>query len=421
LNFARLNHLLVPSTKTGRDQFRTGKWAWLAKAAEAVYRALTREGRFLLVFWLICGGLGLQVRVTQVHLLWCAITGAFVTSLMLRRFFRLEAVTVRIEAPERIAQAEVIHLDLVVSNEGNETVFGMRVEGPLLPWDGQYVTAAPVLAEIKGKESVRLRVAIRFLERGEHHLDPFVLSRIVPLGLVAGRNLKTKGIRFLVLPRVAKLQQLNLPMNMRHQPGGVALASQTGESRELGGLRPYRPGDPVRDLHHRAWARYGVPVVREYQQEYFTRVGVVLDTDVTVASEEFFESGISLAAGVLSNLSRGEALIDLLVMGSELHQLTLGRHLGFLEQGLDLLSCVTPSAALHPERLLAMLSPHLSRLSSIVFIALHWDEDRQRLADEIRRSGTGLLVLCIADQTDIANEPLRVSQKAISQGEAIAL
>ena len=421
MNFARLNHLLIPSTKTGRDRLRTGRWAWLARAIEGVFRAFTKEGRALIVFWLICGGLGLEVRATQVHLLWCALTGVFAVSLVLRRFYGMGGVMVRIEAPERIAQGEVINIDLVVSNEGGEEITGVRVEGPLLPWDGTYVGAAPTLPVLKRGETVRLTVKIRFVERGEHHLDPFALSRVVPLGLLAGPNMKSKGIRFLVLPKVAAVSQLDLPMNMRHQPGGVALASQTGESRELGGLRPYRPGDPVRDLHHRAWARFGVPMVREYIQEYFTRVGVVLDTDRRAVDEETFERGISLAAGVLAHLSRGEALIDLLVMGEKLHQLTMGRHLGFLEQGLDLLACVDAGGPLRVERILAMLSPHLGRLSSLVVITLRWDEVRQRLVDELRRHGVGVTVLTIDDETELSRDPKRVSRSAIERGEALAL
>ena len=35
----------------------------------------------------------------------------------------------------------------------------------------------------------------------------------------------------------------------------------------------------------RSWARTGIPVVREYQEEYFSRVGVVVDTDKEAADE----------------------------------------------------------------------------------------------------------------------------------------
>ena len=37
-------------------------------------------------------------------------------------------------------------------------------------------------------------------------------------------------------------------------------------------------GDPLRKIHWRSWARRGKPVVKEYQEEYFSRIALVLDT-----------------------------------------------------------------------------------------------------------------------------------------------
>ncbi len=71
---------------------------------------------------------------------------------------------------------------------------------------------------------------------------------------------------------------------------------------ELIGVRPYRMGDTVRDLHAKSSARLGVPVVREYVQEYFTRIGVVLDIDRNVSSPPRFEAAISLDLGELDGL-----------------------------------------------------------------------------------------------------------------------
>src|SRR5262249_44033891 len=140
------------------------------------------------------------------------------------------------------------------------------------------------------------------------------------------------GGRFLVVPRPANVTRVSTATGTRHQPGGVALASKTGESMDLLGVRPYRAGDPVRDLHARSWARLGVPVVREYQQEYFTRLGVILDTDATAGKSAHLEDAIVLAAGVVRCLARGDALIDVLVVGAEVHRLMLGRSLGTFEQ-----------------------------------------------------------------------------------------
>lgn len=326
-----------------------------------------------------------------------------------------------LKAPARMILGQVMHIDIEAKNEGPRELTSLWVQGPILPWDGAYQPPAPTHSLLAPGETAALRVRIRFIERGEHHIDPFVVSRVVPLGLVCGPNLKTPGLRFLVLPRPAKVSQLTLPMNHRHQPGGVALASSTGESCEIGGLRPYRAGDPVRDLHHRAWARLGIPVVREYQQEYFTRVGIVLDTDLGAADEATFEAGISLAAGILSHLARGETLIDLIVMGAALHQLTMGRSLGFLEQGLDLLACVQPGPKLRPEQVLGTLAPHLERLSSLVFVTLTWDEDRARLAETLRRSGVGVLVLQVADRSHEGSDRQQVARSVIQAGEDLRL
>ena len=134
----------------------------------------------------------------------------------------------------------------------------------------------------------------------------------------------------------------------------------------------------MRDLHARSWARTGVPVVREYQQEYFTRVGVVLDTDV--ADGEHLEAAIELAAGVIAHLSRGEAMVDVLVVGDAVHELTLGRSPGTLDQALELLATVERGPPLAAAALLGRLRPYLERLSTVVVISLT-DGDEARAVE----------------------------------------
>jgi hypothetical protein len=189
----------------------------------------------------------------------------------------------------------------------------------------------------------------------------------------------------------------------------------------------------VRDLHARTWARVGAPVVREYQQEYFSRIGVVVDTDVGAASEDAFEAGISLAAGVVRHLSRGEALIDLLVAsggfgargaGPRVHRLTLGRSLGTFEQALDLLATVESGGSFEAESLLAELDPHLPRLSCLVFVALAWNEERARVADRVRAAGVGCRVLVIGERSldgAVGDAPATIALGAIARGERLAL
>lgn len=395
VDWARLNHILLPEGRTGRDDVRQSRTGRLLSPVFGIYGSLTDEGRFLFVLTLLIAGASLDVRRSDAHVLLCLL-GAFIyASLAMSRAFKLEGVRLSVIAPPRVTVGEPITFTLEVAGAVDRAYYGLRVRGPFLPWDGRWVTPRPTLPALGPGETVRVDVKARFTRRGEHELDPFEVAAAVPLGLTVGPRVESGGTGFLVVPRIANVGHVTTPRGRRHQPGGVILASKTGESMDLLGVRPYRPGDPARDLHARSWARTGSPVVREYQEEYFSRVGVVVDTDQTVTDEAGIEAALSLAAGVVAQLSRGEALIDLLVVGEDLHSLTLGRSLGFLEQALDLLACVTPGGPPSPDALLRRLGPHLPRLSSVVFIALAWDEPRRELSERIRGFGVGCSVILI--------------------------
>ncbi|RLB55718.1 MAG: hypothetical protein DRI90_19235 [Deltaproteobacteria bacterium] len=237
----------------------------------------------------------------------------------------------------------------------------------------------------------------RFVARGRHHLDPFLTCALVPLGLAVSPCVATRGCRFVVVPQIARVESLRLPLGRSYQPGGVANASQTGEATELMGVRPYRRGDPLRDLHAKTWARLGTPHIREYQQEYFSRIGVIVDTDSESLTDAGFEAAISLVAGVIARLTGGEALIDLLVLGQQIHALTFGRALGNLDQALDVLACAEPGAPLARGELLSRLMPYLAPLSCIILVTQSTDESRLELADAIERRGVACRILRIHD------------------------
>lgn len=400
MNLAKLNHILIPSTKAGRDRLRRTRIGRFFEALGWAYWVLSREGKVLLVIAILAGFFGLEVTTRQSYLVWCGLTGLLVASLMIRRTFRLDGVSLGVHAPPMVSVGEEVTFELSFENEGELEHQAIEVDGPLLPWDGQYTSSRSRLARLEAHARATVTTTARFAARGEHHLDPFTARALVPFGLTTGPALASEGSRFLVVPTIAPIAALRTPLVRRYQPGGVALASRTGESMELLGLRPYRPGDPIRDLHARRWARLGSPVVREYQQEYFTRIGVVVDTDQRIADEVRLEAALSLAAGVVAHLSRGETLIDLLVVGDQLHRLTLGRSLGCLDQALELLAMVEPGPPLSASRLTARLSPHLEQLSCVVLITLDWDPERQQLVQTIRTGGVGCRVLGVTRDRD---------------------
>src|SRR3989442_2313388 len=109
----------------------------------------------------------------------------------------------------------------------------------------------------------------------------------------------------------------------RYQPGGIPLSSSTGDAIEFLGPREYREGDAVRSIHWRSWARRGEPVVKEYQEEYFCRIAILLDTFVRrrprAAGVRAFEAAISVVASVADFFSRTEHIVEILAAGPYLY------------------------------------------------------------------------------------------------------
>jgi len=398
INFARLNYILIPDSPEELERVR-GTWAARVFGRPVIwlYRALSREGRAVAVLALFVGMGGLDVGESSNHVLASILAAALLCSLVARRWFALGDVSVVVDTPARVSVDQDLVVRLTLHNRDDRDYAALQLERPFLSWDGSWQGPPLVVDALAARDRVTVQTQARFAARGRHYLEPFFAAEPVPMQLALGPGVHSGGTPLLVVPRVAPIHHLQLGMAPRFQPGGVALASKTGESTELYGLRPYRRGDRLRDLHARSWARTGKPVVREYQQEYFTRVGVFLDTDLGTTDERAFEAAISLAAGVVLHLSRGEALIDLLVTGDTLHALTVGRALGSFEQALDHLACTQAGPSFDCPRTVDLLAPHLGRLSSMVLIAHRWDPPRQELARLLASRGVAVKTLVVGE------------------------
>jgi uncharacterized protein (DUF58 family) len=421
---ARLNHVLIPQTRSERDRYRNAR-AWRRmRVLVRVFTRLTREGRFFVAVAALGVAFSLDVGRTEAHLLVFGIASLLFASVLVTPLYRLRDVAAHVRVPRRVTVGEEIAMTLTLRNDGARGQRSMRVERPRLPWDGTWAGEAPTLGELPAGGSLSAVLRARFIARGEHDVDPVRVAALVPLWLAQGQPVRTEGARFVVVPRVARVVSITMRLTRRHESGGVAAASRTGEATDLLGVRPYRAGDPVRDLHARSWARHGEPMVREYQEEHLSRVAVMIDDDTRAAGNagaDRLEAALSLAAGVVARIARGDAVVDILVIGDEPQALASERGPGALDQALDLLAAVQPGPAFSAERTFARLAPHLERLSSVVFVALAWDPARAGLAASIRRRGVDCPVLVVGAQEVREPHVRAVAPEAVTRGEALVL
>jgi uncharacterized protein (DUF58 family) len=255
--------------------------------------------------------------------------------------------------------------------------------------------AVPPLAP-NGESDVTMQITP--LRRGPLRFKGLVLGRPDPLGLFrAVRKLPLRQSA-LILPRRYRLPSVALPGTVKYQEGGVAMASSVGQSDEFVSLRDYRHGDPVRHIHWRSWARVGEPVVKEFEDEFFVRHALVLDTFSELRFCEAFEEAVSVAASFACTIQTQESLLDLLFAGTESYCFTSGRGLAHNEQMLEVLASVEPCRGKKFNLLESLVLEHSHVLSGCVCVLLDWDKDRQEFVRKLRLLGLPVLVLVVTSQ-----------------------
>jgi uncharacterized protein (DUF58 family) len=165
-------------------------------------------------------------------------------------------------------------------------------------------------------------------------------------------------------------------------------------------LRDYRPGDPLRKIHWKSWAKAGRPVVKEYQDEFFVRHALILDTFQDVSDSDILEEAVSIAASLACQIQTQESLLDLMFVGTKAYCFTAGRGLAGTDKILEILTGVVACRDKSFDYLTPVVVNRAAQLSSCICLFLAWDEERKRLIKHLRALDIPTFVLVISDDED---------------------
>lgn len=189
------------------------------------------------------------------------------------------------------------------------------------------------------------------------------------------------------------------------------MASSIGESEEFVSLREYRPGDPLRRIHWKSFAKIGKPIVKEFQDEFFVRHALILDTFSPLAYSETFEEAVSVAASLAYTIQNQDSLLDLMFVGPQAFCFTTGRGIAHTEQMLEILASVQICRDKKFDSLEHMVLQHAAQISGCVCVFLDWDDARKNFVKSIKAQGTPLMVFVVTpngvtlDPGPMANQP----------------
>ncbi len=279
-------------------------------------------------------------------------------------------------------------------------------------------------------------IALPYLKKGERS-DNFILCKPTrrgklyfnnatlllpdPIGLFQKvKKISTYEESIIVLPRRYRLSHLLLDGLSRFQLGGESASRANGQSEEMIGLREYRPGDPVKHIHWRSWAKTAKPIVKEYEDVFFPRYGLVLDTACSYSRADVFEEAVSIASSFASSIDTKECLLDLIFLNQGAKVQTVGKGIARPDVILEFLASVDIDTSPDWEGLRQKVAQHTDSLTACIVILVELDQERISLIEQLKSSGMTIMVIVLfsdsaQEGTIIAHGAIPISMKSVQR------
>ena len=402
----------------------------------------TLMGHLFLIVCLIAGIFGVDTNATTTYQLFVFLSTVFIFSLLASLFNSLTA-TIKRQVPRYATVGETLVYSVEVTNTSHKNYHDLVYIEQLTevfpdyselshfylrdhkPWykrgisfrlwrrylgfrQGVYIDEQP-LPFLGTHQAAHIKISCIPLRRGKLSFSGGVIAKPDLLGLFRRLYYVQEPQTCLVLPRRYPVRFISLSGKRLYQAGGVSFANSVGDSSEFMALREYRQGDAFNHIHWKSLARNNKLIVKQYQDEYFVRRALVLDTSADNLANEVFEAAVSVAASLAMNERQGDALLDLMFVGQQAYRFTTGRGIDHIPHLQEVLAAVQHSDVQSFERLNQLVKRYVQQCSSLFCVFLHWDKQRQDFIHYLLCQNVPLAVFLIHDGTliteDLPNKP----------------
>ena len=251
------------------------------------------------------------------------------------------------------------------------------------------------LPDLPPGETIRVTALLIPHYRGYIHFSGYTLARPDILGLFNRLLNIKKSQKILVLPKQYQLKTPELQSTRQYHPGGVNFASSIGNCDEFMSLRQYRPGDPMRNVHWKTFAKTNELVVKEFEDEYFVRHALILDTFSNSDNEIFFEAAVSTASSYITCLQAHESILDLMFVGNQIYSFSSGRGLAQSERMVEILACVEPSEDKTILELLPVIESNINKFSGSICNFLGCEQGHKKIYSLFKQASIPIFVIIL--------------------------
>lgn len=183
----------------------------------------------------------------------------------------LQGLLIRKGASVDIFAGELADNNLIIDNPDNTVRYSLQLG--LVKDNMQF-------CDIKARQSIRISLAQQVKKRGWFVVSRPIIASNYPFGLFRAWHRLNIDFKTLVYPSPSK-QDYPLPEN--NSSKGIQGSAQKGQD-DFFGLQSYQPGDAIRDIHWRTYAKGQGLVIRQYSGVQDSEIW--LDYEQTMGSDQ---------------------------------------------------------------------------------------------------------------------------------------
>lgn len=244
-----------------------------------------------------------------------------------------------------------------------------------------------------------IRMELRCSRRGIYVIGRWRIFTSFPFNLVQSFRIVSFPVTIVVTPRYPRLTGFDI------LPGSIVGDSPQSrsivEAYDFAGTREYRLGDDVGDMDWRATARLNTPIIRQYRDDYFQKIGIIFDTlepRIRYAGPSAsFEAAVSLVASIADFALRRGYAIEFVTVGNRTIMFGSANSDMVMEQLLELLAEVMPINADGSQPVEVDCGANWESVSNVVLLTRDWNERTIAWSNALEVSGSTISVYVVSD------------------------
>jgi len=308
------------------------------------------------------------------------------------------ALTVeRTTSHHRIAEGEELLVTLCCALKPGEHSCHVSIVDAL-PLDAQLISGeTQFLGHLMPGDPATISYRLQ-LPRGVHEFKGIYVMVWTRWGIASHMEFIEHATEVIAHPLTTRLARIDIRPRRTRAFAGPVKANQGGQGMDFFGCRSYVPGDDVRRINWRAYARQNTLIVNEYELERIVDISIVLDARMQAHCQ--LDSGSTFdhcarAAGSLSSLFLGAGnIVGLLIYGAYLHWVFPGTGRSQQQRILDNLARAYPEEKAVFEDLRNLPTRLFPAQSQIVLISPLVDQDDVEVVALLVDRGYSVILVC---------------------------